>query len=280
MSESTTTRMPGATVPAASNDRATKPIWQIVAMLKMELLALRRNWTATAMSVVTPLIIAVLLVSEYGGETVSGVRRVVSVTTLIMVFLVHHHLTTVYASRRQELVLKRLRAGLASDRTILFGTASSTVAIFLAQFVLLVIYAVLVPGLPVPRNPLVMAVALLFGSAIMAGFSAALSAVTRSSEAAMLTTLPTVVIFLGTPGAMVPLGALPESVERVLWFLPNGPFTEVMRVGWLGSTDEGQALGFAGVLVETLPSFGVLLVWLAVALFLADRYFRWEPRHG
>ncbi|MEH0974024.1 ABC transporter permease [Micromonospora sp. CPCC 205546] len=275
-----TTPSPTPTPTATSGDRATRPLWQMAAMLKMELLALRRNWTATAMSVVTPLMIAILLVSEYGGQAVPGVRRVVSITTLIMVFLVHHHLTTVYAARRQELVLKRLRAGLASDRTILLGTASSTVAIFLAQFVVLAAYAVLVLGLPMPKNPLVMAVALLFGSAIMAAFSAALSAITRSSEAAMLTTLPTVVIFLATPGALLPLGALPESLERVLWFLPNGPFTEVMRVGWLARTDEGQALSFAGTLVETLPSFGVLLAWLVVSLLVAGRYFRWEPRHG
>ncbi|MEU7935574.1 ABC transporter permease [Micromonospora echinofusca] len=271
---------PSPTTAATSGDRATRPIWQMAAMLKMELLALRRSWTSTAMSVVTPLMIALLLVSEYRGQTVPGVRRVVSVTTLIMVFLVHHHLTTVYASRRQELVLKRLRAGLASDRTILFGTASSTVAIFLAQFLALAVYAVLVLDLPMPRNPLVMVVALLFGSSIMAAFSAALSAITRSSEAAMLTTLPTVVIFLATPGALLPLGALPESLERVLWFLPNGPFTEVMRVGWLGRTDEGQTLSFAGTFIETLPSFGVLLVWLVVSLLMAGRYFRWEPRHG
>lgn len=278
MSGTMTTQSPTTT--ATPRDRATRPLWQMAAMLKMELLALRRNWTATAMSVVTPLMIAILLVSEYGGQTVPGVRRVVSITTLIMVFLVHHHLTTVYASRRQELVLKRLRAGLASDRTILLGTASSTVAIFLAQFVVLAGYAILALDLPMPKNPLVMAVALLIGSAILAAFSAALSAITRSSEAAMLTTLPSLVIFLATPGALLPLGALPESLERILWFLPMGPFTEIMRVGWLARTDEGQALSFAGTLVETLPSFGVLLVWLAVSLFTAVRYFRWEPRHG
>lgn len=276
MSETMTTRTP-ATAPG---DRATRPLWQMTALLKMELLALRRNWTATAMSVGSPLIIAVLLVSSYAGQTVPGVRRVVSVTTLVMVFLVHHHLTTVYASRRQELVLKRLRAGLASDRTILLGTASSTILMFLAQFVVLACYAVGALGLPAPTNPLVIAVALLLGSAIMAAFSAALSAVTRTSEAAMLTTLPTVVIFLATPGAMLPLGALPESLERVLWFLPSGPFTEMLRVGWLARTDEGQALTLAGTFVAVLPSLGVLLAWLLVSLLVARRCFRWEPRHS
>ncbi|MEH1102640.1 ABC transporter permease [Micromonospora sp. CPCC 205561] len=268
------------TASTRGGDRALKPIWQMVAMMKMEMLALRRNWTASAMNVAAPLMIALLLVSKYGGQTVPGVRRVVSVTTLIMVFLVHHHLTTVYASRRQELVLKRLRAGIASDRTILFGTASSTVVLFLAQFVVLAVYAVLALDLPVPRNPLVMLLVLLLGSSIMAAFSAALSAITRSSEAAMLTTLPTVVLFLATPGALLELNASPNAMERMLWFLPSGPFTEVLRIGWLAETDEGRSLSFAGTFVETLPSFGVLLIWLAVSLYLARRFFRWEPRHG
>lgn len=276
MSETMTTQ----NRPAASGDRATRPFWQMVALLKMELTALRRNWTATALSVVTPLVIAVLLTSGYGGEAVSGVRRVVSVTSLLVVFVVHHHLTTVYASRRQELVLKRLRAGLPSDRTILLGTASSTVLTFLLQAVILVLYALWVLGLPVPKNPLVMLVSLVVGAAVMAAFSAVLSAVTRSSEAAMLTTLPSMVIFLATPGALLPLDALPESLERVLWFLPTGPFTELLRIGWLGRTDEGRTLSLAETFTASLPSLGVLLAWLVVSLLMARRHFRWEPRHG
>ncbi|MEU8284052.1 ABC transporter permease [Micromonospora sp. NPDC048905] len=262
-----------------TTDRAARPSWQMLALLRMELLALRRNWTATALSVVTPLLIGLLLTSGYGGQAVPGVRRVVSVTALIMVFVVHHHLTTVYASRRQENVLKRMRVGLPSDRTILLGTASSTVLTFLAQTAVLALYAILALDLPVPRHPLVILLALLLGAAVMAAFAAVLSAVTRSSEAAMLTTLPSMVIFLAAPGALLPLGALPEPIERVLWFLPTGPFTELLRVGWLAQTDGGRALGFWDSHLLALPSAGVLLVWLVIGAWLTRRFFRWEPRH-
>ncbi|SCG53259.1 hypothetical protein GA0070609_2787 [Micromonospora echinaurantiaca] len=48
----------------------------------------------------------------------------------------------------------------------------------------------------------------------------------------------------------------------------------------MGAILRGQALSFAGAFVETLPSFGVLLVGLLVSLLMAGRYFRWKPRHG
>ena len=83
----------------------------------------------------------------------------------------------------------------------------------------------------------------------------------------MLTSLPTTVIFLATPGAMVALGTLPENVEAVARYLPLGPFTEVIREAWLGH----DVLGM-------LPSLGVLAVWLVLASLLARAVFRWEPR--
>ncbi|MEV0901815.1 ABC transporter permease [Actinoplanes sp. NPDC049802] len=275
MNRSTTTQPR----PAVTPDRATRPFWQMVALLRMETTALRRNWTATLLSGVSPLLIGVLLTSGYGNDPVPGVRRAVSVISLLAVFVVHHHLTTVYASRRQELVLKRLRAGLPSDRTILFGTASCTVLMFLLQAGALVVYTILVLGLPAPKNPLIMLVSLVLGAAVMAGFSALLSAVTRSSEAAMLTTLPSMMILLCTPGALLPIGRMPEPVETLLWLLPTGPFTEILRIGWLGRDDDGQVLSLAETFTASLPSLGVLLVWLVVSLLLARRYFRWEPRH-
>lgn len=37
---------------AASADRVTRPFWQMVALLRMELTAPHRNWTATALCTV------------------------------------------------------------------------------------------------------------------------------------------------------------------------------------------------------------------------------------
>jgi ABC-2 type transport system permease protein len=240
---------------------------QLTALMRMELLALRRNKTASAMAVVTPLAVGMVLAGGYDGGSVAGIERMASVLGLAVVLGVHHHQVTVYAARRQELVLKRLRAGLPSDVTILAGAAAATLGIFLAQAVILVGYGVVALGLPVPENPLFVLLALGLGAAVMAAFSAALSAVTRSSEAAMLTSLPTSALFLATPGAMVPLGTLPDDVEAVAHYLPLGPFTEVIREAWLGHD-----------VLEMLLALGVLAIWLVVASLLARAVFRWEPR--
>lgn len=255
------------------------PSRQMAALIRMELLVLRRNLTASILSVLTPLAAGIALISGV-DDTEDAVTKASGVIGMIAVFGVHHHLTTVYASRRQEMVLRRLRAGLPSDRTILVGAASATVLIFLVLSVLLVVYGVLVRGMPVPANPLTMLIAMLLGAAVLAAFGAALSAVTHSTEAAMLTTLPTVAIFLLAPGVLVPLGALPEGIEDVASFLPMGPFTEVLRTGWLGHEIGGAEKTFAGSTADALPWLAVLAVWLVIAAAVTKRYFRWEPRHA
>jgi ABC-2 type transport system permease protein len=238
---------------------------QLAALVRMELLALRRDRTATAVSVITPLAIAIAMVSGYEGS--AGIARMATVLALVVVIVVHHHVITVYASRRQELVLKRLRAGLPSDPVILIGAAAGTVAIFLVQAALIVAYGLVFLRLPAPQNPLFILLALVLAAAVMAAFSAALSAVTRSSEAAMLTSLPTVGLFLATPGVLVPLGDYPAGVEAVAKYLPLGPFTEVIRDAWTG-----------GDLLDMVASLGVLGIWLVVAVLLGRAVFRWEPR--
>lgn len=255
------------------------PSRQIAALIRMELLLLRRNPTATTLSVLTPLAAGIALISG-DRDTDDAVTKAAGVIGMIAVFGVHHHLTTVYASRRQEMVLRRLRAGLPSDRTILVGAASATVLIFLALSVLIVVYGVLVLGMPVPANPLTMLMAMLLGAAVLAAFGAALSAVTHSTEAAMLTTLPTVAIFLLAPGVLVPLGALPDSIEDIASFLPMGPFTEVLRTGWLGHEIGGPDLSFAGSTADALPWLAVLAAWLVIAVAVTKRHFRWESRHA
>lgn len=268
---------------AAFDAKGPGTVRQLVALARMELLALRRNLTATVLVVVSPLALGFLRTGGHDAGTVgadAAVTRMASTIGVIVIIFVHHHLVTVYAARRQELMLKRLRAGLPSGWTILAGAASGTIAIFLGQALILAGYGVLALDLPVPANPLTVLLATSLVAVLMAAVSAAMSAVTRTSEAAMLTTLPTMALFLATPGMLVPFGTLPRDVEAAAWFLPMGPFPEVVRAGWLGQDAAGAELSFLGSLVDALPALGVLSGWLVLATLATSYVFRWEPRHG
>jgi ABC-2 type transport system permease protein len=242
----------------------------LAALVRMELLLLRRNWTSVLVAAVTPLLFGFLLARAHSDDPVTGVHGMAGAIGMAAVFSVHYNLTAVFATRRQEGVLKRLRAGVLDDRTILVGTALGGLVVFAAQAVLLVAFGVLVLGLPVPAQPWTMLVGLVLGAAVLAALSAALSGLTRSSEAALLTTLPSVSVFLATPGVLVPLamvGAVPGLVGLLL---PLGSMTELLRAGWLGTTDVAGAL----------PLVYVLVAWLLVSVFAARRLVRWDPRRG
>ena len=240
------------------------------ALLRMELLLLRRNWTAALVAAVTPLLFGFLLARAHSDDPVTGVHGVAGAMGMAAVFSVHYHLTAVYSSRRQEGVLKRLRAGVLDDRTILLGTALGGLAVFAAQAVLLVAFGVLVLGLPLPAQPWTMLAGVVLCGAVLAALSAALSGVTRSSEAALLTTLPSVSVFLATPGVLIPVAVVGSVPALVGLLLPLGSMTELVRSGWLGTAGPAGALS----------SIGVLVLWLVVAALAARRLVRWDPRRG
>ncbi len=259
--------------------RSTSAPKQVTALVRMELILLQRNWTATLLAGVTPLLFGVLLARGHGDGVVLGVYGIAGAIGMVALFSVHYHLTTVYAARRQELVLKRLHAAQPSSRTILTATALSGILVFIGQAVVLMTFGLLILDLPAPANPLTMLLVMVLGAAVLAALSAALSGVTRSAEAAMFTTLPSTMVLLATPGVLAPPGALPQSIEAFGAYLPLAPFVDVLRTGWLGRDADGAELSFLGGVADAVPSLGVLAAWLVLAVLAAKYLFRWEPRH-
>lgn len=253
-------------------------LWrQLSALFQLELVLLRRNMATAVLVVVLPLVLGIVRLgwAPVGAISASAqAERMASALGMIAAIFVHHHLVTVYASRRQELVLKRLRVGLPSDGTIIAGAASAATAIFVIQAVILAAYAVAFRDLPLPVNPVFILLVLLLTTALMTTTSAVVSALTRSSEAAMMTTFPTVALFLATPGVLMSYGVLPGPVEKAAWFLPLGPFGELIRIGWVATDD-----GILASLVHALPGLAVMLAWLVLTALAVKWLFRWEPRH-
>ena len=115
----------------------------MTALSRAEFTLLRRNRVLLFNALVMPLVfpIALLIVGSRAGDLeAAGVSTVLEIFALfILVFVVYYNLLSVFTTRRDELVLKRLRTGESSDFQILAGPA-------VPSFVLTVVLSVIVGG--------------------------------------------------------------------------------------------------------------------------------------
>jgi ABC-2 type transport system permease protein len=99
---------------------------------------------------------------------------------------------------------------------------------------------------------------------------------TRNAEVAQLTSMPVIVlVVLGQIAT-----AFPEDVRRWTDLTPGAAMTDLVRVGWFGFESGGTDRTLA--LSDTWAAAGepllVLGAWTVLAVFLARRSLRWEPR--
>ncbi|MFH8344678.1 ABC transporter permease [Streptomyces sp. NPDC018045] len=248
---------------------------RLAALFRAELTLLGRNKTALFMTLLMPLIMAFAMrqaVSQMplqdNGLSV-GTVLLPGTIGFVLLFAVYSSVTGSLVTRREELVLKRLRCGELTDREILAGTALPAVLLGLAQCALLAALGGLVLHAGVPKAPHLVVLGVLLGMVISVAMAAASTAVTKSAEAAQLTTMPFVFVSMGGSGMIVPLDVLPDKVAAVLELLPLSPVMGLVRDGWLAEGD----------LTETLKRLVIALAWAGLAVFAVRRWFRWEPRH-
>ncbi|WP_222598607.1 ABC transporter permease [Lentzea tibetensis] len=245
-----------------------------------ELLLLWRNRTALFNALVLPFAIILPIASiEFDGDALSHSAFVItSMLGFVMLAPVYYNLVTTFVARREELVLKRLRVGELSDTEILAGTASSAIAIAVAQIVLFIGAGAALLGLPMPVNAPVLLVGVLGGVALFALLAAVSAAYTRTVEMAQITSLPVLMACVIGSGLTVPLSSLPDAVAGALRFLPLTPVMDLLRLGWVGTTGESAPLDFTGVLGSAVTPVALLAVWTVLGAVAVRRWFRWEPR--
>ncbi|OZD71347.1 ABC transporter permease [Rhodococcus sp. 05-340-1] len=253
----------------------------MTALSRAEFTLLGRNRVLLFNAIVMPLIvpIALLIVGSRGdaGLQDAGVASALEIFALfLLVLLVFYNMLSVYATRRDELVLKRLRTGESSDLQILMGPAIPSLVLTVALG--LIVGAVVVAfGGPVPINVLLVAVALLGGAALFAALALITSAFTRNAEAAQITSLP--VILIAMVGSSALRGVLPDSFSRVIELTPMAAVSDLLNLGWFGTTTPGDAsIGFAATFTEAGMPLLVMLAWIVGSLLIARTHFRWEPR--
>ena len=234
-----------------------------------------RNRLAMVYGLVLPLApLGLLFIGDRGDEDL-GVSAVITTLTFAMLFPVYYNLLSQFVTRRDELVLKRLRTGETRDLELLGAMALPGVAIALAVAVIAVPVA-MVLGQPWPLNIVVYVVAAMLACALFVAFAFWTAAWTRNAEAAQLTSMP--VILLAVVGQMS--AAMPDGVQRWVDLTPGAAMMDLVRVGWFGVGDGGteRTLDFAGTWAAAGQPLLVMVGWTALAVWLAARSMQWEPR--
>jgi ABC-2 type transport system permease protein len=233
---------------------------------RSELIQIFRNRLVMVTGLVIPVVVSAFFVYRHElfteGTSLGYIAAIVVFT--VMAFGLYTTAVTTLASRRQNLFLKRLRSTAAGDAGILTGLVLPVSVIALVQVVVILTVFGGVAGRPA-QVPL-LAVAVLTTLAMMVGLALATAGVTTSPEHAQVTTLP---VSLGVIAVASWVGiAGTDELTALKRALPGGAATELIVDAWDGGVP----------LVESLPLLVPTIGWVCVAVAMATRLFRWEPR--
>jgi len=268
------------TSPAAAAQAGPGRARRTLALARAEVRLFLRNRTAVVNSVLLPLLlVATVPALGLGGDTIAvGPQLLVTAIGVTLIFLTYYNLLTTFVSRREELVLQRMRTGELTEAEVVLGIAVPTLLVTAGQIAIVAAGIAVLGEWSAPVDVVLPVLALVGGGALMLVLAAASTAFTRTAESAQITALPLLVISTGLCGLFVPLSALPEQLATVARFLPLTPIVELSQLGLAGRTWRGDAVDLAGAWSSAVLPLAVLAGWLVVGTVLARRGFRWTPR--
>src|ERR1700754_1738809 len=193
---------------------------------------LSRNRLAFVYALVLPLLPLLLLLTGERGEESGGASAIVTVFLVVGLFPVYYNVLSQFVSRRDELVLKRMRTGEVRDAEMIVSIALPGVISALAISALVVPLSQLFDQ-PLPVNPVIYAAAAVLAVIMFSAFAYWTAAWTRSAEAAQLTSMP--IILLASFG---PVGASLADSSEILGTIsdatPGAAMSELVRISWFG----------------------------------------------
>jgi ABC-2 type transport system permease protein len=219
-----------------------------------------------------PVILFFLLGSTYGDDEIDGVN---GADYLLAGMLGYGAVSTTFAGlaillviRREQGILKRLRATPLPASTYLGAVLTSIVLVFALETVLMLTIGRLSFGTDLPDRWLSLVLALLLGSIAFAALAVGLSGLVRSAEgsSAVVNAIYLPLSFIS--GAFFSPASFPAFLEAIANVLPLTYFIELVRDVMLHGHD----------IWEEPTAVAVVAAWGAVGLFAAVRFFRWEPR--
>jgi ABC-2 type transport system permease protein len=170
--------------------------------------------------------------------------------------------------RREQGILKRLRATPLPPSTYLAAVLTSIVLVFALETVLMIAIGRAAFDTPLPARAPSLVAALLLGAVSFAALGVALSSVVRSAEgaSAVVNAIYLPVSFIS--GAFFSPASFPAFLEAIADVLPLTYFIELVRNVMLHGSQ----------LWDEPTAVAVIAAWGAFGLVVAVRSFRWEPR--
>jgi ABC-2 type transport system permease protein len=249
-------------------------MWLFLHELRGELKVYVRSRELAVFTFVLPVIFFLMLGSAYGDEEIDGYRGSDYLLTGMIgsgaAATAFAGLAIVVVIRREEGILKRLRATPLPAPTYLAALLATTIIAFLVEVVVLIALGVAFLDASFPKALFSLVLALLLGAAAFAALGVGLTALIRRSEgaSAVINAIYLPVSFLS--GAFFSQDSFPRLLTAIADVLPLSYFIDLMGAVTL----EGRAIW------EEPLDVAVVAAWGLVGAVLALRGFRWVPTEG
>lgn len=225
-------------------------------------------FVSVAMSLGLGIGLPLLLGKVNPGETsvLTGIH--VGLLGMLLTITAMNQTAVSLTTRRDQLILKRMRATGLRDRDILGGEVLNIVVQSTLVTVTISVVLYLSGAVEPPRDPALFLLALVAGAAVLALLGAAYTAAITRTELAAVMTMPFYLLAGFGGGAFGPMGdLLPGWAQAALDLLPSSAVISALKLAHAGGAWSGYLL----------PALN-LAVWTAVALIAIRLWFRWESR--
>jgi ABC-2 type transport system permease protein len=234
-----------------------------------------RSREAAIFIFVFPLLLFSLLASVYSGTIDVNGDEVPSADFLLAGLFGYGAANTAFAGlaiilvgRRESGILKRLRATPLPPAAYIAAVILSTLVVFTAQAVALLVLGAALFGASAPANALGFAGAVVLGVACFAGMGIGAAALIRSADGASAVVNVVLLPMAFLSGSFGPRSEYPDVLQAIADVVPLSYFLDIVQGVYL----DGDSL-FADP-----GAFAVVGAWGIAGVAVALRAFTWMPR--
>ncbi|HET7568741.1 MAG TPA: ABC transporter permease [Gaiellaceae bacterium] len=232
-----------------------------------------RSRESAVFTFIFPLLLFVLLGSVYSGR-IYGVPASQALLAALLAYgcamVAFAGLAITLVIRREQSLLKRLRATPLPPATFVAALLGSTLLVFAIETVALFLLGRAVFGTPFPSRVGSIALLIVIGGICFAALGVGLSGLVRSAEGSSAVVNLIVLPMAFLTGAFGPTQHYPRFLRALGDVLPLKYLVDLFNAVYLHGHEAWSKPG----------AIGVLAAWGVVGLAAAFFRFRWEPREG